>query len=85
MGLMEDANLCTIYAKKGDNNAQGYSVSLSHLGRASEILKSSSLQENLLIVCCVGFLFVFQYRGREHKWEKHCISLGIYFCLYILN
>ena len=55
--------------EKGDNYAQGYSVSLLHLGTASKI-PSSSLQANLLVVGCVRFLFVFQYRGRELKWEK---------------
>ena len=43
----------------GDNYAQGHSVSLPHLGRASTVLKSSSKQANLLFVGCVGFLFVF--------------------------
>ena len=55
--------------KKGDNYAQGYSVSPPHLGRASEVL-NSSWQANLLVVGCVGLLFVFWYRGRELKWEE---------------
>ena len=55
--------------KKGDNYAQGYSVSLPHPGRASEVL-NSSLQANLLVVGCVGFFFIFWYRGRELKWEE---------------
>ena len=38
---MEDVNLCTIHAKMGYNYAQGHSVSLPHLGRASTLLKSS--------------------------------------------
>ena len=41
--------------KMGDNCAQRHSVSLPHLGRASTVLKSSSKQENLLFVGCVGF------------------------------
>ena len=55
VGLIEDANLCAIHAKTGDNYAQGHSVSLPHLGRASTVLKSSSKQANLLFVGCVGF------------------------------
>ena len=55
--------------KKGDSYAQGYSVSLSHLGRTSEVL-NSSLQENLLVVGCVEFLFIFQYREKELKWKE---------------
>ena len=56
--------------EKGDNYAQGHSVSLPHLGRASKILSSSS-QAYLLVVGCVGFfLFVNWYRGGELKWEK---------------
>ena len=70
--------------QKGDNYAKIFSVIPLHLGRASTILASSSLQANLLIVGCVGFLFMFQYRGRELKWEKQCINLGIYFCLTII-
>ena len=56
--------------KKGNSYAQRHSVSPLYLVRASKILKSSSLQANLLIVGCVGFLFMFWYRGRELKWEK---------------
>ena len=41
--------------EKGDNYAQGHSVSPLHLGRASTLLKSSSKQANLLFVDCVGF------------------------------
>ena len=55
--------------KKGDNYAQGHSVCPPHLGRACEI-QSSSLQATLLVVGCVGFLFIFWYRGRELKWEE---------------
>ena len=45
--------------KKGNSYAQGHSVSLPHLGRASKVLKCSSKQANLLFVGCVGiFLFV---------------------------
>ena len=40
--------------KKGNNYAQGHSVSPPHPGRASKILKSSSKQANLLFVGCVG-------------------------------
>ena len=56
------------YTLKGYNYAQGYSVSPLHLGRASEVL--NSLQANHIVVGCVGFLFVFWYRGRELKWEE---------------
>ena len=48
--------------KKGNDYAQGHSVSLPHPKRASRDLKSSSKQANLLIVGCVGFfslLFMF--------------------------
>ena len=55
--------------KKGDNYAQGHSVSLLHLEKASKIL-SSSLQANLLVVGCVGFFFYFPVQGRELKWEE---------------
>ena len=70
VGLMGRCQPLCHTCKKGDKYAQGHSVSLLHLGRASKILKSSSLQANLLIVRCVGSLFVFQYRGRERKWEE---------------
>ena len=56
--------------KKGNNYAQRHSVSLPHLGRASEVLESSSLQANLLIVGCVGFLLMFWYWGRELNGQK---------------
>ena len=69
MGVMEDANFYAIHAKRVTIMPR-HSGSLPHLGRASKIPKSSSLQENLLVVGCVGFLFVFQYRGRELKWEE---------------
>ena len=48
--------------KKGNDYAQGHSVSPLHPRRASRDLKSSSKQANLLIVGCVGFfspLFMF--------------------------
>ena len=79
VGLMEDTNLCTIHAKKGDNYAQGHSVSPPHLGRASKILKSSSLQANLLIVGCVGFLFVSGTGEGNLNGKKQCIKFGICF------
>ena len=40
VGLMADANLCAIHAKRVTNYAQGCSVSLLHLGRASKVLKA---------------------------------------------
>ena len=83
VSLMEDANLCTIHAKRGTIMPKDIQLALPHPGRASIILKSSSLQANLLIVGCVGFLFVFQYRGRERKWEKHCIKSGNLYFLFI--
>ena len=55
--------------KKGHNYAQRHSVSLPHLWRASTILSCSS-QTYLLVVGCVGFLFVNWYRRRELKWEN---------------
>ena len=59
--------------KKGNNYAQGHSVSLLHLGRASKILKTSSKQTNLLFVGCVGVfpLFVFSSGTGEFNWEKY--------------
>ena len=54
------------------------------MGRASKILKSSSLLANLLVVGCVGFLFVFLYRGRELNWEELHLIWDL-FCLYIFN
>ena len=65
----------------GENYAQGHSVSLPHLGRASTILKSSSKQANLLFVGCVGFLFVFSSGTGEGNLSgrKHTNSFGIYF------
>ena len=54
--------------KKGDNYAQGYSVGLPHLGRASKILKGSSKQANLLFVGCVGiFLLLFAFSSGTGK------------------
>ena len=57
----------------GNNYAQRHSVSLSHLGRASTILKSSSKQANLLFVGCAGFflcLCLVLIQERELKWES---------------
>ena len=70
VGLMGRHQPLCHTCKKGDNYAQRHSVSLLHLGRASKVLKSSSLQANLLVIGCVGFSFVFWYRGRELKWEE---------------
>ena len=67
--------------KKGNNYAQGHSVSPLHLRRASMNLKSSSKQANLLIVGCVGFFFfclcLVPIQGRELKWAKHAKQPGI--------
>ena len=54
--------------KKGNNYAQGHSVSPLHLERASTILKSSSRQANLLFVGCVGiFLLLFVFSSGTGK------------------
>ena len=59
--------------KKGNDYAQGHSVSPPHPRRASRDLKSSSKQANLLIVGCVGFflfcLCLVPVQGRELRWE----------------
>ena len=61
--------------KKGNNYAQGHSVSLPHLGRASKVVKCSSKQANLLFVGCEGIfsfcLCLVPVQGREFKWDKY--------------
>ena len=53
--------------EKGDNYAQGHSVSLPHLGRASKILRGSSKQANLLFLGCVGFSLLFVFSSGTGK------------------
>ena len=73
--------------EKGNNYAQGHSVSPLHLRRASMNLKSSSKQANLLIVGCVGFfslLLVFSsVQGRECKWAKAYRTAGDFQFAYL--
>ena len=67
--------------KMGNNYAQGHSVSLPHLGRASTILKSSSKQANLLFVGCVGFPFVFSSGKGEGNLSERKMQTGLGFIL----
>ena len=58
--------------KKGDNYAQGHSVSPLHLGRASTIL-SSSKQACLLVVGCVGFFCLLTGTGEGNLSGKDTV------------
>ena len=62
--------------KMGDNYAQGHSVSLLHLGRASTVVKSSPKQANLLFVGGVGFLFVFSSGTGEGNLSGRKMQTG---------
>ena len=68
VGLMEDSNLCTINAKRGNNYAQRYSVSAPHLWRASTVLSSSS--DIYLVVGCVGIFCLLTGTGEGTKVGK---------------
>ena len=84
---MEDTNLWAIHAKKVTIMPKDIQLARCiHWGRASTILKNSSLQAKLLIVGCMGFLFIFSSTGEGNLSGKNAmLNLEIYiFCLYIL-
>ena len=60
VGLMEDANLCAIHAKRLTIMPKRHSVSLTHPWRAPAVLTSypKSVLVFMLVVGCVQFLLV---------------------------
>ena len=89
VGLMDDANLCAIHAKRVTLMPKDIQLSPVHLWRAPPVLKTSSPKSVLvclLVVGCVGF-FVSTGDGKfsvGFDWYVHIVIVYGVALLFVL-
>ena len=85
VSLMEDANLCTIHAKRVTIMPKDIQLAHHIQGEHLKYLKLLLTGKSIDCRLCGVFHLFFQYRGRELKWEKCCCKFGICFVLPLMN